>query len=49
MQKVTVISVVVEKIKFLFGMRDCTVESDFGVVDFSLMLDILHVCGCAYV
>ena len=31
--------------KFLFGMRDCTVDSDVSTGDFSLVLGILHVCG----
>ena len=34
---------------FLFGMCDSTVDSDVGTGDFSLMLEILHVCGHAQV
>ena len=43
----TVVSVAVEKTKFLFGMCDCTADSDVGTGDFSLMPGILHVCGHA--
>ena len=35
--------------KFLFGMCNCTVESDVGTGDFSLLLRILQVCGHAHV
>ena len=40
----TVTSVAVATTKFLFGM---CVDSDVGTVDFSLVLEILHVCGNA--
>ena len=43
-QKVTVTSVAVVTMKFPFGMCDCTVTSDLGTDDFSLMPGILHVC-----
>ena len=45
----TVTSVTVATTKFLFGMCDCTVDSDVGTEDFSLVLRILHVCGKARV
>ena len=48
-QKVTVVSVAVEAIKFLFGMCDCMVDSDVGTDDFSLVPGSLHVCGHARV
>ena len=35
--------------KSLFGMCACTVDSDVGTGDFSLVLGILHVCGLAHV
>ena len=44
MQKVTVTSVAVAPMKFLFGMYDCTVDSNGGTGDFRLVLGILHVC-----
>ena len=31
--------------KFLFGMCDCTINSDVGRSDFSLVLGTSHVCG----
>ena len=34
--------------KFLFGMCDCTANSDVGTGDFSLVLGNLHVCGHAH-
>ena len=40
-----VTSVAVAAAKFPFGMCDCTVDSDVGTGDFSLVLGILHVCG----
>ena len=40
----TVNSVAVVIAKFLFGMCDCTVHSDVGTVDFSLVLGTLHMC-----
>ena len=40
----TVTSVAVATTKFLFGMCDCTVDSDTQTGEFSLMLGILHVC-----
>ena len=42
-QKVTVTSVAGATTKFLFGMRDCKVDSDVCTGDFSLVLRILHV------
>ena len=42
-------SVAVATTKFLFGMCDCTVDSDVGTGDFSLVPGILHVCGHAHV
>ena len=45
----TVASVAVAAMKFLFGMYDCTVDSDAGKVDFWLVLEILHGCGPAHV
>ena len=33
--------------KFLFDMRDWTVDTDVGMGDFSLVQRILHVCTCA--
>ena len=41
----TVTSIAVVTMKFLFGMCDCTVDVDVGMGDFSLLLWILHVCG----
>jgi len=43
-QKVTVTSVAVVTMKFLFGTCNCTVDSDIGTSDFSLVLGILHMC-----
>jgi len=40
---VTVTIVAVATTKFLFGTCDCTVDSDVGTGDFSLVLGILHV------
>ena len=45
----TVVSVAVEATKFLCSMCDCTVDSDVGTGDFSLVPRILHVCGHAHV
>ena len=45
----TVTSVAVATKKFLFGMCDCTVHSDVGTNDFSLVLRTLHVYGHAHV
>ena len=45
MRKMTVSSVKVETMKFLFGFSDCTVNSDNGTGDFSVVLGILHVFG----
>ena len=39
----TINSAAVETEKFVFGMRDCTVDSDVGKGDFLLMLGI---CTC---
>ena len=49
MQEMTVTNVAVVTTKFLFGMCDCTIHSDVGTGDFSLMLEILHVSGHAHV
>ena len=43
-QKVTVTVVAVATTKFLFGMCIWTGDSDVGTSNFSLELDILHVC-----
>ena len=48
-QIVTVTSVAVTTTTFLSGICDCTVDSDVGIGNFSLVLGILHVCGHAYV
>ena len=45
----TVTSVALVTTKSLFGMCDCTVDSDVGTGDFLLVLGILHVCGHAHV
>ena len=45
----TITSVAVATKKFLFGMCDCTVDSDVGTNDFSLVLRIFNVCGHAHV
>ena len=34
--------------KFLFGMCDCTVDSEAGTCDFALVLESLHECGDAH-
>ena len=47
-QDKAVISVAVGTTKFIFGMCDCTVDRDVDTVDFSLVLEILYVCGQAY-
>ena len=39
----TVVSVAVETTKFLLRMYDCTVDSDVGMGDFSLVPGILHL------
>ena len=44
----TVTSVAVATTKFLFGMCHCTVDSNVGTDEFSLLLLILHVCGHAW-
>ena len=46
---VIVTSVAVATAKFLFGMCNCTVDSDIGMGGFSLVLGILHVSGHAHV
>ena len=48
-QKVRVIRVAVATMKFLFGICDCTVDTDIGTGDFSLVLGILYVCGHVHV
>ena len=45
----TVTSVAVATTKLLFGMCDCMVNSDVGMGDFSLTLEISQVCGHEYV
>ena len=45
----TIISFAVAKKKFLFGMCDCTVDSDVGARNFSLVLESWHMCGHTYV
>ena len=45
----SIASVEVVATKFIFDMRDCTVESDFGSDNFSPVLGILHVCGHVHV
>ena len=44
-QKMTVTGVEVAITKFLFGTCDCTLDSDVGTGDFSLVFGILHLCG----
>ena len=45
----TVASVAVDATKFLFGTCDCTVDSDVGTDDFSLVPGKLQVCGHTHV
>ena len=45
----TITSVRVVTTRFLFGICDCMVASDVCMGDFSLLLEILHVCGDMYV
>ena len=45
----TVTSVAVATTKSLFDMCNCTVNSNIGTGDFSLVLGSLHVCGHSYV
>ena len=45
----TVSIVAVTTTKSLFGMCNCTVDSDVGTGDFSNVQRILHVCGHAHV
>ena len=45
----TVVRVAVEAMEFLSGMCDCTVDSDVGKGDFSLVLGILHESGHVHV
>ena len=45
----TVTGVAVVTTNFLIGMCDCTVDSDAGMGNFSLVLGILHVCGYVHV
>ena len=47
--KMTVTSVVVARAKLLFCMCDCTVDTDVGTGEFSLVLGTLDVCGHAHV
>jgi len=46
---VTVTSVAVATTKSLFGMCDCTLDSDVGTDEFSLVRGILNLCGKAHV
>ena len=46
---VTVTSIIVAIAKFLFGMCDCKVDSNVGVIKFWLVLGILYVCGLEHV
>ena len=48
-KKVIVTSVAVVTMKFLFGMCDCSVDSDIGTSNYSSVLEILHMCGYAHV
>ena len=48
-QKVTVTCLAVAIKKSLFGMCDCTIDSDVGTGNFSLVVGILQVCGHAHV
>ena len=43
------LGIVVATTKFLFGICDCTVDLAAGKGDFSLVLEILHVCGHAHI
>ena len=43
-ERATVTSIVVATTKSLLGMCDCTVNSNAGMGDFSLVLGSLHVC-----
>ena len=45
----TVTSVAVATTKSIFGLCNCTVDSDVGKGNFSLVLGIFHVCGDAHV
>ena len=47
MQQVKVTSVAIMTTKFIFGMWGCTVDSNAGRGDLSLVLRILLVCGHA--
>ena len=44
-QMLTITSVAVATMKCPFGMWDCTVGSDIGTGDFSLVQGILYMCG----
>ena len=48
-QKVTVTIIAVGTMKFLFGMNDCTVDSDVGMGYFSIMLGIWQLFWYMYV
>ena len=48
-QKMIVSNVADITMKSLFGMCDCTVDSAAEKGDFSIVPEILHVCGNAYV
>ena len=48
-QRVTVTSAAVETTNILFSMCNCTVDSEVSMGDFSLVLEILHLCGHVHV
>ena len=49
LQMLTITSIAVATMKSPLGMWDCTVGSDVGTGDFSLVHGILYVCGHAQV
>jgi len=49
MQKVTVTSVAIVIVKFIFCMCDCMVDRNVGMSDLSLILGSLHMCGYVHV
>ena len=48
-QMVIVTNVAVRTTKFPFGMCDCTLDSNVGMVDILLVLRNLHICGHTHV
>ena len=42
-------SVAAATTKFLLGMRDCTVDREGGMGNYSLVLGTLHLCGHEHV